>query len=88
MIYKYVTGAALYAYLSHYFFILVISVTLVRPYHIGFIPALFLMLFGTFLLIFLTYWPLNALYECIFPPKETVASDSSPDQTVSQTPQS
>jgi hypothetical protein len=79
-IYKYVTGAALYAYLSHYFFILVISVTLVRPYHIGFIPALFLMLFGTFLLIFLTYWPLNALYECLFPPKKTIAADGSPEE--------
>ena len=69
----------MYAYLSHYFFILVISVTLVRPYHIGFIPALFLMLFGTFLLIFLTYWPLNALYECLFPPKQTIAADGSPE---------
>merc|ERR1719243_558615 len=46
--YKYVTGAALYAYLSHSFFILVLSVLLIRPYNIEFIPALFIMLFGTF----------------------------------------
>jgi hypothetical protein len=78
-IYKYVTGASLYAYLSHYFFILIISVMIVRPYHIGFIPALFLMLFGTFFLIFITYWPLNALYELCFPPKEVKAMDLTPD---------
>ena len=77
--YKYVTGAALYAYLSHYFFILVISVLIVRPYNIEFIPALFIMLFGTFFLIFITYWPLNALYELAFPPKETKPLDTTPE---------
>lgn len=74
--YKYVTGSALYAYLSHYFFILIISVGIIRPYHLGFIPALFIMLFGTLLLIFLTYWVLNAIYELIFPPKETKAHET------------
>lgn len=34
------------------------------------------MLFGTFLLIAITYWPLNALYECIWPPKETKPADT------------
>lgn len=75
LVYKYVSGAALYAYLSHYFFILIISVMIIRPYSIEFIPALFLMLFGTFFLIFITYWPLNALYELAFPPKETKPLD-------------
>jgi len=70
-IYNYVCGSALYAYVSHYFFILVISVLVVRPYKMGFIPALFLMLFGCNLMIFLTYVPLNFLYELVVPPKET-----------------
>jgi len=70
-IYNYVCGASLYAYVSHYFFILILSVMIVRPYKITFIPALFIMLSGTFLLIFLTYWPLNFLYESISPPRET-----------------
>lgn len=78
--YKYVTGSALYAYLSHYFFILIISVLLIRPYNIEFIPALFIMLFGTFILIFATYWPLNALYELAFPPKETKPLDITPEE--------
>lgn len=85
--YKYVTGAALYAYLSHYFFILIISVMIIRPYHIAFIPALFIMLFGTFLLIFITYWPLNALMELIFPPKETKSMDLRPEGEEPLTPE-
>jgi hypothetical protein len=78
-VYKYMTGASLYAYLSHYFFIIIISVSLVRPYKIKFIPAFFLMFFGTFFLIFITYWPLNALYELVVPPKEMKAADLTPD---------
>ena len=70
LVYKYVTGAALYAYLSHYFFILIISVGIVRPYKIEFIPGLCLMFFGTFILIFITYWPLNAFLELLYPPVE------------------
>jgi hypothetical protein len=70
--YNLICGSSLYAYLSHYFFILIISVMVVRPYKLGFIPALFLMLFGTFFLIYATYIPLNFIYELIFPPKETV----------------
>jgi len=85
-IYKYVTGASLYAYLSHYFFIILISATIVRPYHLGFLPALFLMYFGSFVLIFLTYIPLNALLELIIPPKETKAADLTPDGEVAEKP--
>jgi len=40
------------------------------------------MFFGTFFLIFITYWPLNALAECISPPKEIVKMDLSPDDEV------
>lgn len=69
--YKYFCGASLYAYLSHYFYILIISVLVVRPYKITFIPALFIMLFGTFFIIFITYAPLLFLYELIVPEKPT-----------------
>jgi len=69
--YKYFTGSAMYAYVSHYFFILVIGVFLVRPYKIGFIGAFFMMFFGTFFAIFATYIPLNMLWELCFPEKET-----------------
>jgi len=44
--YNYVNGSALYMYVSHYFFILIIGVFIVRPYKIGFIGAFFLMFFG------------------------------------------
>jgi len=71
IVYNFVTGVSLYAYLSHYFFIVVIVVVLIRPYKIGFIPAFFIVFFGTLLLIAATYIPLNFLYELIFPPKET-----------------
>jgi hypothetical protein len=73
--YKYFTGAALYAYLSHYFFIILLSVTIVRPYKLDFTEAFAIMFFGTFLLIIATYWPLNALYELVFPPKEYAKLD-------------
>lgn len=69
-IYNYVSGSALYAYVSHYFFILIISVMIIRPNKIGFVGAFFIMFFGTQFLIFITYVPLNWLYELIVPPKE------------------
>lgn len=94
LVYKYVTGSALYAYLSHYFFILIISVGIVRPYQIGFIPGLFLMFFGTFLLIFITYWPLNAFMEALFPPVESkkaeieeIPDGEEPDEPQAPAPQ-
>ena len=71
MVYNYICGSSLYAYVSHYFFILIISVMIVRPYKIDFIPAFFIMLFGTQICIFCTYVPLNYLYELCVPPKET-----------------
>jgi len=74
-VYDYVCGSSLYAYVSHYFFILILSVMVIRPYKITFIPALFIMLFGTLALIFLTYAPLNFIYELIVPPKQTKKLD-------------
>ena len=71
VVYDFVSGASLYAYVSHYFFILILSVLIIRPNQIGFLPAFFIMFFGTFILVLATYIPLNLLYECAFPPKET-----------------
>ena len=75
MVYNYICGSSLYAYVSHYFWILIISVMIIRPYKIDFIPALFIMLIGTQICIFCTYVPLNYLYELCFPPKETTKMD-------------
>lgn len=77
--YKYFTGAALWAYLSHYFWIILLSVTIVRPYKLNFPEAFCIMFFGTFVIIILTYWPLNFLYELVFPPKEVKALELAPD---------
>merc|ERR1711990_509403 len=68
-------------YVSHYFFILVLSVFVIRPNKIGFQPAFFIMFFGTQLAILITYVPLNWLYELVVPPKETKALE------VNQTPE-
>lgn len=73
--YNLLCGSSLYAYVSHYFFILIISVGIIRPYKIGFIPAFFIMMFGTEFLIFATYIPLNFIYELIVPPKQTKKMD-------------
>ena len=82
--YNLICGSSLYAYVSHYFFILIISVMIIRPYKIGFIPAFFIMLFGTEFLIFATYIPLNFLYELIFPPKQTKKMELNQDDAEAQ----
>jgi len=78
-VYKYFAGSSLYAYLSHYFWIILLSVMIVRPYKLTFEEAFCVMFFGTFVLIFITYWPLNWLYELVFPPKEVKAMDLAPE---------
>jgi len=69
--YKLLAGSSLYAYLSHYFFIIIIAVGIVRPYKIEFIPALFIVFTLTNAIIFLSYLILNFFYELAFPPKST-----------------
>ena len=59
----------------------------VRPYKITFIPALFIMLFGTLFLIFITYMPLNYIYELIVPPKETKKMDTNLTPEEAQAPE-
>lgn len=60
----------MYAYVSHYFFIIMIAVLIIRPYKISFLPALFLNIIITNGVILLSYWFFVFVYELIFPPKE------------------
>jgi hypothetical protein len=68
-LYKLLTGSSLYAYLSHYLFIILIAVGIVRPYKIDFIPALIIEVLLTNLAILISYSILNFFYELAFPPK-------------------
>merc|ERR1712046_332698 len=68
--YKLLTGSSLYAYLSHYFYIIVIAVGIVRPYKITFLPALGLEIVLTNAIILVSYVILNYFYELIVPPKK------------------
>jgi hypothetical protein len=74
-IYNILCGSSLYAYVSHYFWILILSVGIIRPYKIGFVGAFCIMFFGTEFIIFATYIPLNFIYELIVPPKPTKKMD-------------
>lgn len=71
--YKYLTGSSLYAYVSHYFFIIVIANTIIRPYQITWIPAIFLEIFLTNAVILLSYIAFITVWELIFPPKEELS---------------
>jgi len=73
--YNIICGSSLYAYVSHYFYILILSVSVIRPYKIGFGGAFCIMFFGTEFIIFATYIPLNFIYELIVPPKPTKKMD-------------
>ena len=73
--YKYLAGSSLYAYLSHYFFIIIIAVGIVRPYKIEFIPALILEIFLTNACILVSYSILNFFYELAVPPKSAKAKE-------------
>jgi len=67
--YKLLAGSSLYAYLSHYFFIILISTFVIRPYKIDFIPALFVNVILTNAIILISYLILNFFYEMVVPPK-------------------
>ena len=62
-------GSSLFAYLSHYFFIIVIAVMIIRPYKITFIPALFLEYFLTNAIVLITYIIFDFLWKLVFPGK-------------------
>jgi hypothetical protein len=64
------TGSALYAYVSHYFFIVMIAVFLIRPYQIPLMSALVLEIVGTNVAIIVSYLILNFFYELAIPAKK------------------
>jgi hypothetical protein len=65
-----ITGSSMYAYVSHYFFIIMIAVLIIRPYKITFLPALFLNIFLTNGIILISYIFIIFVYELIVPPKK------------------
>ena len=69
--YRVLSGSSLYAYLSHYFFILVIAVTIIRPLSIPFVPALFIEFILVNAVVLLTYMFFLFIYDLIVPPTET-----------------
>jgi hypothetical protein len=82
--YKLVTGSSMYAYVSHYFFIIMIAVLIIRPYKITFLPALFLNIFLTNAVILLSYIFMVFVYELIVPPKDEKEAAPSGDDAERQ----
>lgn len=68
--YRLVTGSALYAYVSHYFFIIMIAVLIIRPYKLTFLQGLILEVFLTNAIILLTYIIFTFIYDLFVPPKK------------------
>jgi hypothetical protein len=73
--YNLLTGSSLYAYVSHYLWIILIAVLIIRPYKIEFIPALFLNIILTNAIILLSYALFAFLYDLIFPKKSAEAKE-------------
>lgn len=68
--YVILTGCALYAYVSHYFYIIVVAVAIIRPFKLEFIPALFVEMFVVNGFILITYALFVSIYMVAFPPDE------------------
>jgi hypothetical protein len=73
-------GSSLYAYLSHYFFIIIIAVMIVRPYKITFIPALVLEIILTNLAILITYTIFDTVYNLLMPAKKNVKKEENQEE--------
>ena len=67
--YRILSGSSMYAYLSHYFFIILFAVLIIRPYQMDFIPALILELVLVNGVILLTYMLFDFLYGLCYPRK-------------------
>ena len=73
-------GSSLYAYLSHYFFIIIIAVMIVRPYKITFIPALVLEIILTNLAILITYTIFDTVYNLLMPVKKNIKKEENQEE--------
>lgn len=65
--YVVLTGCALYAYVSHYFYIIVVAVAIIRPFKLDFIPALFVEMILVNGFILLSYALFVSIYMVAFP---------------------
>lgn len=78
--YVILTGCALYAYVSHYFYIIIVAVAIIRPFKLDFIPALFveMVLVNGFILI--TYALFVSIYMVAFPEEKKVKEEPAEPQ--------
>ena len=65
-VYRIVNGSSMYAYLSHYLYIILVAVLLIRPYQIPFVPALVIEVILVNMVIILTYLLFDWIYRLIF----------------------
>lgn len=78
--YRFIAGSALYAYVSHYLFIVLWAVFIIRPYQLTFIPALFLDFFLTDTVIFATYAIFVLIYDLFVPAKKQDAQEKDQEE--------
>merc|ERR1712146_715127 len=53
--YKYICDGSLWCYVSHYLFIVLVGYYIVRPLNLSFVPAFFVMFFGTEFFVMITW---------------------------------
>jgi len=78
--YKLVTGSALYAYVSHYFFIIMIAVLIIRPYKLTFLQALILEVTLVNFTILVSYLIFNLIYELFVPEKKQASMEGTEEE--------
>jgi len=65
--YRILTGCAMYAYVSHYFYIIVVAVAIIRPFKMNFGSGLAVMLVLVNAFILVTYAFFIAVWDLAFP---------------------
>lgn len=75
--YRILTASSLYAYLSHYLYIILIAVTIIRPYQLSFIPGLIIEVILTNAIIISSYVLFDWIWYLIWPKKtpEQIAAE-------------
>lgn len=80
--YTILTGCALYAYVSHYFYIIVVAVAIIRPFKLEFIPALFVEMVLVNGFILLSYALFVSIYMVAFPEEDDKKRQAPPDPSI------
>jgi hypothetical protein len=70
--YRILTASSLYAYLSHYLYIILIAVTIIRPYQLTFVPGLIIEFVLVNVIIIASYVLFDWLWYLIFPKKTAI----------------